>query len=757
MKNQNHFKALLFCALMTLGYMVNAQTKKTDSTTVKTDSIITPEYLREVVIKSTRLDLKKKLVPQKIDIITAQQLERTTGNDLADQIKKNSAIEIVQRPSLQSFVSIRGFRPPALAGSINPETSIFIDGRPSGTTNLSLISPASIERVEVLKGPAAATYGSSAMGGIINIITKKSNGSIKGSVYGEYGSFETSQFGLSLGGNLTDKLDFNLSANSFDRSEDFKLGSGNLFRDILNGDEVTLTLDDGTQVTETDERNDGERSPNTEIGYYSTSLRLGYKISEKWRIDGSIDNFVAKGIQTAEDLTFGDAQLSEADRLRYSADIGVIGKITDNQELRVKIYTSEETNNFFDLTDGFRENGVPIPTFLSSNRVSGWKGVQLQDIISINDNVKLTVGADYTLAETSSDRFDQDIEDDGSRTITQIAPFSPDYQVETIAPFVQGYFNLFNDKLIVNPGFRYDFIKYSLIKDEYFPDLERLEENNTFASPSLGLQYNINSNLALHGNVGRAFRTARSFEIAGNFEDDRPGNMVRLTRGNPELGNEKSVSFDAGIKYSSNIKGLIFDLTYYNTLVSDRIRRFNDSDRVGEVLTDGRIIERFTTYKNADDSEISGLEAEVSYDFGAKYDYDYSLRVFANSNIIIKAEDITKESGEPDLVEDINNVADLTLGYGVEYAPASSWLFRLQGRYVGDRLDNDFSNLDADRRGSLIEYAPYMTLDAVVGYTYQEKHRLTLKIDNLTDENYYEKRGFNLPGRYIGLRYTYLF
>ena len=76
---------------------------------------------------------------------------------------------------------------------------------------------------------------------------------------------------------------------------------------------------------------------------------------------------------------------------------------------------------------------------------------------------------------------------------------------------------------------------------------------------------------------------------------------------------------------------------------------------------------------------------------------------------------------------------------------------------MGNRFDNDFSNLDPDRRGSLIEYSPYMTLDAVVSYTYQEKHRLTLKVDNLTDENFYEKRGFNLPGRYIGLRYDYLF
>ena len=650
--------------------------KKTDSTTIKQDSVKTADYLQEIVIKATRLDIKKRLVPQKIDVITSKQLERTTGNDLADLVKKNSTIEIVQRPSLQSFVSIRGFRPPALAGSINPETSIFIDGRPSGTTNLSLISPASIERVEVLKGPAAATFGSSAMGGIINIITKKSSGKINGNVYGEYGSFETTQFGLSLGGNLTKKLDFNFSANTFDRNEDFRLGNGNVFRDLLNGDEVTLTLDNGTSVTETDERLDGERSPNTKIGYQSTSLRLGYEFSDKWRLDASVDNFVARGIQTAEDLTFGDAQRSETDRLRYSADIAVTGKISDSQELRAKIYTSQETNNFFDLTEGRRENGTPVPKFLSANRISWWKGVQLQDIISISDGVKITVGADYTLAETSSDRFNKEIADDGNVTITKTAPFSPDYEVETIAPFVQAYLTFLNDKLIVNPGFRYDFIKYSLIKDDFFPDLERLEERNTFASPSLALQYNLPREFALHANVGRAFRTARSFEIAGNFEDDRPDNMVRLTRGNPDLGNERSVTFDAGIKYASQITGLTFDVTYYNTRVTDRIRRFNDSDRVGDVLSDGRIVERFTTYKNADESEISGLEAEVSYDFGARVNYDYSLRVFANSNFIIKAEDITKEDGQPDLVEDINNVADLTLGYVVEYAPNDPWLFR---------------------------------------------------------------------------------
>jgi len=50
-----------------------------------------------------------------------------------------------------------------------------------------------------------------------------------------------------------------------------------------------------------------------------------------------------------------------------------------------------------------------------------------------------------------------------------------------------------------------------------------------------------------------------------------------------------------------------------------------------------------------------------------------------------------------------------------------------------------------------------MTLDFSAGYTLADHHTLSVLVNNLTDENYYEKRGYNLPGRNVTGRYTLTF
>ena len=66
---------------------------------------------------------------------------------------------------------------------------ILVDGHRIGTGNAAKINVDRIERVEITKGPASALYGSAAMGGVINLITKKGQGDFKTTVGGDYGSF----------------------------------------------------------------------------------------------------------------------------------------------------------------------------------------------------------------------------------------------------------------------------------------------------------------------------------------------------------------------------------------------------------------------------------------------------------------------------------------------------------------------------------------------------------------------------------------
>jgi outer membrane receptor protein involved in Fe transport len=71
------------------------------------------------------------------------------------------------------------------------------------------------------------------------------------------------------------------------------------------------------------------------------------------------------------------------------------------------------------------------------------------------------------------------------------------------------------------------------------------------------------------------------------------------------------------------------------------------------------------------------------------------------------------------------------------------------GRYVGTRTDDDFTNFSDI---SLIEYPPFAVLDLTAGIQFSPRLRGDLQLNNVTDENYYEKRGYNLPGRAFTVR-----
>ncbi len=744
---------LLF-ATTVASFALYAQTPQQES-----DSANKITVLQDIIVTSNRMELRKKQLPQKMDIITSRDIAMNPSLDVGDIIKKMGALDVIQRPGVATYATIRGFRPPVEPGRINPEVTVLINGRPSGTQNLALFDPNSIERIEILKGAAGAIYGSSAMGGIINIITKQSKGKISGNVFGGYGSFKTSEMGYSVGGNIIPKLDFNFSGTFFDRNDGFKFGKGNLFRKMLGSEQVELFPTTGpnanTTVKEFDTAYDGQKRNGTKMNYRSNSLRIGYQINDNWRIQASGTSFSGSGIESSGDLRLLDAQQGFANRYFNTADFSITGNIKKHK-LSLLGYVMKEENSTFNNYNGTTVI-TPSPTYQRSEGIVKWKGLQVQDVITVNSNLKIIAGADYNEA-TSQTRAWNQANAAGNFAVTERSPFTPFSYVKTFAPFAQAHYTTLKGKLIINPSMRYDFINFGITATPLFVNLTPKKETNQFFSPSLGLQYNITNDWAVHSNIGRAFRFAQAFEIAGYFEEYLTGNKVRITTGNPDLKNEQSVTGDFGVKYSNAKKGVSFDITYFSTRVENRVRQVAVPEKVGQTHTDGRIIDRYLTYTNADEAKIQGLEIEGSYDFGALKNNKYGLRIFANATHLIKAEDITNGKGLiPDAVVRIRNVAPLNIGYGFEYDNFKSFSVRLSGRYMSKRYSQDFGNLNPALRGAFMEFPKYMTLDFTANYTIAKQHVLSLRISNLTDENYYETRGFNLPGRNTTLRYTYRF
>ena len=143
--------------------------------------------------------------------------------DLTDVLKKNAGVDVVQYSGALSGIGIRGFRPQF--SGINKRSLLLIDGRPSGVTNLATLLLDNVERIEVLKGAASAVYGSSAMGGVVNVITRQSRGKIGGNARVGGGSF--GDIGVrrrASAATSSSRVDFDVTGNAFDQRDDYPHG-----------------------------------------------------------------------------------------------------------------------------------------------------------------------------------------------------------------------------------------------------------------------------------------------------------------------------------------------------------------------------------------------------------------------------------------------------------------------------------------------------------------------------------------------------
>ena len=134
--------------------------------------ISTEEQLDEVIISSSRIDLPFKENSRTITIITSEEIKKSTATNVADLLQQVAGVDIRRRGvnGMQSDLYIRG-------GSFD-QTLLLIDGikvedPQTGHHTMNMALPIEvIERIEIIKGPAARVFGQNAFTGAINIVTK---------------------------------------------------------------------------------------------------------------------------------------------------------------------------------------------------------------------------------------------------------------------------------------------------------------------------------------------------------------------------------------------------------------------------------------------------------------------------------------------------------------------------------------------------------------------------------------------------------
>jgi outer membrane receptor for ferrienterochelin and colicins len=151
------------------------------------------QKLGEVVVTATRTERSSAEVPMPVTVIGAKQINAMGSVRLNDVLGEQTGLSIVADHG--RGVQMQG---------LNPEyTLILVDGEPligrtAGTLELSRVAVGNIQRVEVVKGPASALWGSEALAGVVNIITQKPQAGTSGTLRLRYGSNRTADVSASF-------------------------------------------------------------------------------------------------------------------------------------------------------------------------------------------------------------------------------------------------------------------------------------------------------------------------------------------------------------------------------------------------------------------------------------------------------------------------------------------------------------------------------------------------------------------------------
>ncbi len=482
--------------------------------------------LEEIVVTATKVEEPKKDVSASVQIITQEDIKNSTAKNAGDLIAEAAIGHVHKYPgALTARISLRGLTTD-LFNDLKSRVLILINGNRSGTVNLSKIPVDDIERIEIVKGPASVLYGSTAMGGVINIITKEGKEGFRASVGGEIGSWEYWKAMADLSGKK-DSFDFFLSAS---RS--------------TQGDYET--------------KNHG-KILNTAFKDKSVNARLGYKPFDNHHISLGLQHWKGWDIGSPGARYSPDPD-NYSDKWRDGFDIGY--KTADFDAKFYLIKDREES--FGGMTSGIGNSDISLTK-------RDTKGASIQKIFHLADH-RIIIGGQWDRVEIENTR------NTGS-------PYYPRSKSDSYGIFTEGRLSLLDKKLLLSAGIRYDYFQNRILPTPGMTSLVPKKEELDHLTTRGGLVYKITDSLSLKGNIGTAFRTPTPEELAMDVIS-----WGTRYLGNPDLKPEKSISYDAGIAYSKDaLKGdLTFFHTdfkdkiigYFNTALNAQTYKNIDGARL---------------------------------------------------------------------------------------------------------------------------------------------------------------------------------
>ncbi len=352
--------------------------------------------LEEMVVTASRTEEVKRDVTTNITVVTEEEISLYPVDDLGELLGQLNIGHIQQYPGASTSIGMRGFRTDATGNDLGGHVLFLLNGRRTATGNAAKIMTKNIDRIEIVRGPASVQYGSAAVGGVINVITKQGKGKPTAFIEGGLGSFGHEE-GTVGGSGAWGKFDF---SGTFTRQlqDDYDTGEGHEY--------------DNTGYDDKE----------------SASLNLGYEFLPKNRL-GFIYNYFDAD-EVGNPGYFDEVDTDDyTDKENESFDIVYDGSTPDGLFTWMARYFQTDDEDYWMSTSAWGKS--------ESERETDQEGVQAQ--VAFNPGLsRIMVGIDWVNYDIDSTWDPQETEYD-----------NPSY-------FLLGKTKLLDEKLILSGGVRYD-------------------------------------------------------------------------------------------------------------------------------------------------------------------------------------------------------------------------------------------------------------------------------------------------------------
>lgn len=674
-----------------------------------------------------------------VSIITEEDLNKLpVTNDISEYVRRMPGVNLTgnsatgQRGNNRQ-IDIRGMGP--------ENTLILIDGKPVNSRNSvrygwrgerdtrgdsNWVPVNAIESIEVLRGPAAARYGSGAMGGVVNIKTKKVTNQLHGSIETYTNQPENSKEGD------TNRISVNLS--------------GPIIQDILSYriyGNYNKTDNDAPDINPVVGSNGYRAAGREGVENKDINARLAWKMTDHQHL------FFDIGSGRQGNLYAGDSQNSNLDPTTNDILSQLFGKETntlyrDNYALTHEGEWSWGDSKLIAQFDRTKNKRLPEGTAgASEGRINSLEDrvTSTLDTLRFNGEVtvpfelyvpqNLTIGAEWV----EDDFSDQENTKQGDGSYGENLTTGDRSKMKS--RIASGY--LENNMKITDAT--------DMVVGIRFDDHNRSGSN---WSPSLNLSHKLGDYFTLKGGIAKAYKAPNLYQNAEGYLLGTRGNGCPIglsqcvLQGNANLQPETSINKEIGFEFQKDIVNA--SLAWFRNDYEDKI---TSGDEVTQQVVIGDTTYNVLQWTNIPKALIQGLEGSISLDWED---------VTWTNNFTYMTDSVNKKTGNP-----LSVVPNYTINSIFNYDITDAWDVNFVYTQYGRQKPRQYKETSLeDKQGIITESVKSYGLAGInTGYKFNDNFSGRIGISNLFDEQKLRdntvNQTYNEPGRayYASLKYEF--